>query len=783
MAVRALALALLAVLTVPGAAGLFPLTNMRYDATVYGEAVLRSNGSDVFAFWAKSEHPVMMSKFVSGQWSPGHPVPGLHSFGGSLDAVWTGTHFFVVTSTAGPDGVYALQARLVDEHGRPAGSAITLRTGRSALVKPRLAASRSRIFLSAQSWLTYDIDALVLSLDGKVRSSASVTGRGTEEKVASNGSGFATLTFTPEAPKLSLRVYDAGVGMISETVLSTQRTPGFALASDGSRYLAAWTEEDGLHTALFDGSGAPLRASLVAAEARDVVSENAAWNGRGWTLAFGTWNRGTLIASLDEAAQAVETVEPLAGYVPGRASFASTSNDTFVAWPSLQRSSSLGFVARLPLVRNDRAAITMAPNDQELLAAASSDTAVLVVWTENTALYAGVRTKTGQWIERELLSGYSASAAAAASDGRNFVVIADEYESSNGAMLFRLNDAGAPIVPPQRLGPGKGQVAIAWNGSSYAVYRGGEIHLLSPRGGLFAPKTIHGIDVNPVLASDGRGFLLAGDRTACCCYLNNCFPIGVSAVRLGPDLRVLDEEGLDLASGSGSHAGAIWNGEEYIVAWGYAVGYGSRDAGLARIPRSSGPPQSLSIASFTEPASLFAMDDGQFAIAYDGTVRVLTPEGSVVSSSILDPGAAEEDRPLLLRLGGDGTYAYVASRAQHGEPHSGAKRIAMSILSPTPHPLPSSPGLTVARHEDRLDVSWSAPAGSVNGYRVEWRVDDRAWIEAERWLDSAELRTTMAIPHGASTVSVRVRAFNDGGAGAYSTEVRTDLPSRRRAAQ
>jgi hypothetical protein len=66
-------------------------------------------------------------------------------------------------------------------------------------------------------------------------------------------------------------------------------------------------------------------------------------------------------------------------------------------------------------------------------------------------------------------------------------------------------------------------------------------------------------------------------------------------------------------------------------------------------------------------------------------------------------------------------------------------------------------------------VEWSAPPEPVNGYRVEYRVDDGLWNELDFWFD-ARSRSLAIRPWRTGPVryQFRVRAVNDAGFSPYS---------------
>ena len=87
----------------------------------------------------------------------------------------------------------------------------------------------------------------------------------------------------------------------------------------------------------------------------------------------------------------------------------------------------------------------------------------------------------------------------------------------------------------------------------------------------------------------------------------------------------------------------------------------------------------------------------------------------------------------------------------------------------------------VSESATHLTIAWTPPPATVNGYRVEYRVDDGSWIELEKWFTAGEVGTSIRKRTPGTTIAARVRAFNDGGASDYSNINTPKPPVRRRA--
>jgi hypothetical protein len=116
---------------------------------------------------------------------------------------------------------------------------------------------------------------------------------------------------------------------------------------------------------------------------------------------------------------------------------------------------------------------------------------------------------------------------------------------------------------------------------------------------------------------------------------------------------------------------------------------------------------------------------------------------------------------------------YVQQLPRDEMPYHGASRLNVRIGDVVPPgPKPSAPQITRATHPAggiAMIIEWSAPPEPVNGYRVEYRVDDGLWNELDFWFD-ARSRSLAIRPWRTGQVryQFRVRAVNDAGFSPYS---------------
>jgi hypothetical protein len=389
-----------------------------------------------------------------------------------------------------------------------------------------------------------------------------------------------------------------------------------------------------------------------------------------------------------------------------------------------------------------------------------------------------VRTNDGQWIEQKL--GVTGIAAAAASDGTRFVVIVTPPDDV--PRLFRLDASGSPLGKGSVRLP-EGNSAIAWNGTHYAIITPGlSGRLLSSSGAFSASVAIPHDTLNNSfggklsVASNGEGFLLVGEAATCPDLV--CANRAMKAMRLDANLQRIDAEEITLGSERGELAGTVWNGSEYVVAWRAAT-----TLFTARVPAA---PASLIRIAHTiadiRPGSVAAMPDGTVAVAGVAAssnvthVAFLRNDGSIAQSFAVD-AATLTGTPLLTKV--PGGVAYVASSVQDAAPLHGTSHVMMAIARPSLPAPPGAPLVQARLDKGAIQVDWSAPAGTVNGYRIEVQVDGGSWNEVEEWFSPSSHQKAIVPPSG-TEFAVRMRAFNDGGVSDYAAAAVTK-PTRRRA--
>ncbi len=523
----------------------FALTNTRYQPAG-GSTLLRSNGSEAFVFWADSR--LRMSRVAKGETRVGRQLFDTRvDDRNDFDAVWTGSHFFVVAMET---GTYEIFGRIVSASGEPQGEPFVVTHG----LWPRVAFNGKYVLLITTE------KAYVLTADGKP---SGFEPQEVERRffsgpayVVSNGDRFAAIL--PTGGEQMLAMFDANGQLLSQRRIADGFTRT-ALASDGSRMLAVTADGPNLSATLIQPDGSFGSAKLLeVAPSVFFFDPEVAWNGTRWVIAYRD-SGDTRIAEVDASGQFIVARQTIA-----RAQepvLVSIGSRVVTAW--LGNNGSI-FSDELP-VRGGAPAAHEA-NPQQVLATATSANATLVVFRDVTSVRAGIRTRDGRWRERELPP--SAAWAVAASDGREFMVIV-------GDTAIRL-DADGQLKPgvttriteffPQD---------IAWNGSAYAVIgeRNGTpiAALLSPAGTLSQAVGLPYSATAPSIASNGDGFFAVWLIPQTCPPLAEfCPPGGMAGIHLDANLLPVDASPTVLEPSSpGGVFGAdvTWNGTEYIAAW------------------------------------------------------------------------------------------------------------------------------------------------------------------------------------------------------------------------
>jgi hypothetical protein len=743
----------------------FPLADTVYGPS-YGEGKLRTDGRHPFFFWI-DEDRVYVTR-IDGQERVGKLVfPFRVTGAGDFDAVWTGSHFLVVAQAPG----YELMAQLIDSSGDPVREPVQL--AESALW-PRVA------FNGKNALVMYNSGGVMTQLltpsgtpagEPELLETALVTS--TELHLVSNGDGFAAIV--PEAAHTpqSLFVLDAKGKTVSQQTLENSRAE-WSLATNGSQYFAVSAHFFGPSSAqLFEADGTLVtRVDLqpTAGFQRSYRQASATWTGTRWLVALYVENgMFTRLAEIDADGR----IEMLADRTGVSDMQLATVGGQVVATWTEQGS---GIVAGPPLASSTQR-VLFAARHQALLATATSSTGTLFIWRDleyaRGALRDGFRTHDGRGTEREITT--AAGYAVAASDGTGFVVATQA--GVNGNQIIRLDGNGNPIPGGTEPFTAFAPLAIASNGSGYAIV-GMRMPGSVPTGNLLAVQ-VTGSGVSPVreipfqaadvvgldIASDGARYLVSwGVEESCSPQVHFCGAERIEGTFLtpaasveGPLLRLTEEEH------SGEHD-LEWNGREYVLA-SNAGGLTAWDISRAGAPLF----RHVLTTEHTSGLNVVPAGDGSVAVAWisDNGARMTMLTGSGADSQPLtidvDPHYFPGYESAFASIG-QGRFIFVFTGFADEAPIHGRKHVMAKIIAPALPPLPPAPVLTVKRFGATVGLEWTV-SGPVTGFRVEQRVGDGPWVEVGRWRNADE---RFLVVRTSASPQFRVRAFNEAGAGPYS---------------
>lgn len=789
----------------------FSLTDTRYGpAGTPARPVLASNGKEfVLVWWTPAS--IRVTKAVPGVEKPRVGQPVLPAEAGQFDepaVIWTGSRFLVASNYGN-----AIVGRFLFANGEFASEQFTILNNAYG---PQLASNGSRILmLYRPREFGGDVRSVMLTSNGVVSGNDQLVTVGDYTQAvrwyaaASNGSGFAAILGDPDGVAINTFTSDGNLATHFDAVgavpFGTRAQRHVAIAASPTHYLAVWSEAgQPLRGALLTANGAitPTTPIDSAAKPTDTFDAPAvSWNGTRFDVAwiFGgaiktahVTTAGTLTSGIATSARGYAWTtlasgggRTLIGWSERKAIFPPVEQNTEGVVPNpfggivnvrelgFQRFASEGYIAGYSAA------------EQTLVAAASGIDSTFVVWIERTAegesTRYGVRGRNGSWVEQQIAP--DARTVFVATDGRNFMLV---MNAPTGAVAMHISSIGEQLTPLAITG--LTPTGVASNGTHYAVigYDSG----LNTIATLFTPTTIPvknllvraadaGKVGDPIIASDGREFLVAWLTRGGC---QGACPVNLQFLRLDNALARIDTNAISSAAGTASELDAAWNGSNYGIA---VINDGQ--IRLVTVPTRGEATSTMNVyeaAGSVERDVSIESIGGKFAIAWREPATetnrgvIVSNAGVVESRLVLDTGNASSSGPILLATPG-GLTAYVMSVTNEGDPHHGAERVLMRIDAPTP--LPGAPRLQTSVVGDAIRLEWTFPTGIVNGYRVEYRLNDGLWNELEGWLPPSERGGSLAgLPRNA-TYWFRVRAWSDAGTGPYSNEMLVVLGGKLRA--
>lgn len=755
-----LSTALVVSATEPVHGDFFPLANTRYGLFSPEKAVLSTDGVDAFVFFG-SRGSISMARVEGGQ-TKGTARIVLENTYSDPAVIWNGTHFLVVASARN-----GITGTIVERDGTPLRTQFTVALD---CQQPKLAFN-GKISLLLVSGRT--LEAIVLDGAGEPTSRKNLDTGAIAFDITSNGDGFAAVATS--YGRTFVHTFDR-LGALRSTGQIPLYAGRTAIASDGHEYLAVAEEGVGRVVAFPISPAGSIGKVVTTDRVRKTWLGGLAWSGDGYALVYRAEGAGTLLVGhLTNEGLMVSAPQNVPGSPAPSVGLVSFAGRLYLLrWSAESPATVQELRTGATEIRTGYRA-----QDQVLHAVAASSHGTLFIWSEGAVVYSGVRTAGGGWTEHVI--GHGATSAVAASDGDEFLVIARSWSwtgrrlRANGAprgYAFSFADSSYAITD------------LTWNGRRYVAVgsRFGEITAFGIERELGTSNPVHvgrysSYSGESRVATDGRNTLVAWHDNG-----------SIYVSRLGPGLEPLDDGRRRVGENNASRLDRVlWTGDDYLVVWHREWGPGlfsarvdrdgRRAGGLMEIvPASShaGPPtdvQAMNVGrrvtvTWTEPQWTPAV---RRFVTIDGDVIVEQPreEYPAVRGGLL--------APLGDRLG------FAGVRIENREPYYGGSRLVLAVgdILRSPEP-PQRPQLIARAVEpDEVDLTWDAPPGVVNGYRLEARIGDGAWNEIDRWFDPEQRSLRVYLSQPGARASFRVRAINDGGAGAYAYEAVVHAPRRR----
>jgi hypothetical protein len=737
-----------------------PLTTMRYvpyQAAHQGAKRMLSSGAHPYLLW--TENSKVRITPITGVRRVGRPV--LDAL--FADGVWTGS-YFVVAGHNGTDVV----GRRVGGDGEPIGPPFTI-VEDAPIGQTRLAFDGSRVLLvfGGEGGLRW----LYLNRDG--------TPVGEAQAIPiENVTPPMSLELTARAGEFLLAVggrTSVATGSLKNTGWTTGLTPAqenferqVTIAANATDTLTIWTNRfaplEARVTSL-DRPGQVTTYTLADTSNADDVA--ASWDGKDFIYTYAIGMR--LSARYFNAPFPFWTTDTGGDRDIHQVSL---NGRTLGAWNGRGGNSPV-VVADVVSTIGDVAAF--GASSQSVATSTSSTTSALFVWREGFALHAGIRSVDGRWTEGQIPTEDD-HAAMAASDGRDFVIVhyripdTSQFDGWSSTLL----DADGRVLgngPRVSFFP----TDIVWTGTAYAVVGISSTNqvvasLLSPAGTITAPVAIAAgrtgrslIDAD-IASREGELLItwLELDNQICPQPTAGCFIPRTQLLgsRATPLLQRTDAQALLLVDEAADQTDTLWDGTRYVIAWSY-----QRKMRYRALRTNSAISGVTSITGAEGNARLVALTAG-VATTADGKI-VLLRDGA--ADAVIDVGVRNPS--LLEKLGS--RAAYVESIARDEAPYHGAARLHIRIGDVVaPAPRPSAPQITRAvlpTSDVAMIIEWTAPPEPVNGYRVEYRVDDSVWNELDEWFDARSTQLVIR-PWRTDTAryQFRVRAVNDAGFSSYS---------------
>ncbi len=754
-----------------------PQTHTRYGTTG-AEPRLLTNGRDFFLFWA-NDSKVRVTRLVEGQKRAGRPVLDVDH--GRFDVVWTGTHFLVAAYDLRIDGTQEIRGRLLNANGDAVTAAFTILSGGGA---PHLAFDGARV-LMVYGGNGAALSSMLLRPDGTPatdpRHQVIAPASAIEGVVAPGGPGFVAASAYAGMVRINSFHPTGEVDDVLQHQATTLPQRRVAIGSNGGDVLVVWTNgSSAMESVTLKPNGTiGGRTAILGTEGAEAAE--VAWNGTKWIVS--TIVAGQLQSRVVDGSGQLHTPNP--AHLASPVSLASLNGRTLAAWR--------GAAAGRPVLVRDLAAgssvepAAYAAAEQTLQTATWSHEAALAVWSEmrdgKRTLHAGVRTMDGRWIENRI--GNDEDAPLASSDGGNFLVVRKTTEGWSAVTLGNTVQilASTPLVSTFT------PTGIAWDGTAWALIglspqRNIYAVRVMPWGAVSAPVLIQersGTEdlENPRIVSGADGFLAVWQASESV----PCFPVcdpyssALHGARLTENLQRIDTQNLAIAPDEAVSPSMYWDGNRFVIFW---INGGALETRTIRPNAAgSGITRVAGAQVDTREAHATLTPFGAAITSNDGEV-LLVRDGVLIKRYVLGiPNSTDS----LVNLGPN--VAYLQAPVRDEMPYHGASHIFLStggVLAPAKLPLPpeiSRASMTNTR--SLIVLEWTPPPDPINGYRIEYQVDDGPWNELDHWFDRETTSVSMRPWLENVQYRFRIRAWSAAGVSEYSMPATVRLLARRRA--
>ena len=758
-----------------------PQTHTRYGATG-ALPRLATNGSDFFLFWA-TESRLRVTRLVDGQKRAGRPVAGGSNIR-DFDVVWTGTHFLVAAEDRNPAGVSQIVGRVLNVHGEPLGAAFPIVANGES---PRLAFDGARVLMT---YATHGgLSSLLLRPDGvhatDPHHQTIAAPRPLDSAASSGAQPFVSAAAYDGSVRITTFLPTSEIDEAEQFALPPAVERRVALGTDGTDVLVAWTNGSGPAEWLILHPNGDMSARRQLTGTEGAADVAAAWNGDAWVVSVIA--NGKLMSRFVEGSTNAEAHAPVRANAASPVSVASLQGRTLAAWRDT--------AAGQPVVVRDLAGsgngqdAAFAAAEQTLQTAAWSHEAALVVWSElrdgRRTLHAGVRTHAGSWRENRI--GSDEEVSVAESDGAMFLVVKQSGSSWSATTLSESAEILASSVTERAFLP----TDIAWDGDAWVVVGvspdGKKIYgvRVFRWGGMTTPAVILTADAgyqfeNPRIVTGRDGFLLVWQRSKS----EICFPVcdpytsEVFAGRMQKNLQMLDGIHNPIAPDEAISPDAFWDGLRYTVFW---LDDGALEMRTIR-PSDGFPSATVRIGGANIDTGRIRAELTPFGATItsgDGEVLLIRNNKLVQRYTLGEANSPD----ALVNLGPD--VAYVQAPRRDEMPYHGATHVFLRTGGVIPRDtLPLPPEIVRASMTDNgklIVVEWKPPIDTIQGYRLEYRVDDGTWNELDTWIDAGTISLSIQPWLEKVKYQFRIRAYSEAGVSEYSLPATVRLLGRRRA--